>query len=58
MAFYRILGKSYYHKKKGKLEYLLQPLKPQVSIPWLYAWDFNEILKQNEKIGAAKRPYK
>lgn len=34
---------------------MLEALKPQESIPWLCVGDFNEILKQSEKFGAARR---
>ena len=34
----------------------LRSLKRRNSIPWLYAGDFNEIIRSHEKIGGRQRP--
>lgn len=37
---------------------ILRQLKPSMHVPCLYMGDFNEIIAQDEKSGAASRPYK
>ncbi|XP_030930869.1 uncharacterized protein LOC115956706 [Quercus lobata] len=43
------------HKRQESWE-LLRNLHSQNSLPWLCAGDFNEILKQSEKLGGRTRP--
>ncbi|XP_042958050.1 uncharacterized protein LOC122293561 [Carya illinoinensis] len=43
-------------KRKSSWQ-LLEMLKPQSSVAWLCAGDFNEVLHQKEKQGASSRPY-
>lgn len=44
--------------KRSSSWQLLKMLKPSTSMGWLCAGDFNEVLHQREKMGAAIRPYK
>ncbi|XP_042972839.1 uncharacterized protein LOC122304645 [Carya illinoinensis] len=43
-------------KRRGSWE-LLRALKPQNTNAWLCLGNFNEIMDQSEKLGAAERPY-
>ena len=36
---------------------LLQSLHKKFSVLWIYACDFNELLKSHEKLGGCLRPY-
>ena len=36
---------------------LLRSLHRQFAVPWLYAGNFNELLKSHEKLGGCLRPY-
>ena len=35
---------------------MLRQLHNQISLPWLYTWNFNVIFYDDEKVGGALRP--
>lgn len=54
--FTRFYGEPETHKRQESWD-LLRRLHGQNSLPWLCARDFNEIIKQSEKLGGRIRPY-
>ena len=54
--FTRFYGKLETHKRQESWD-LLQSLHGQSLLPWLCVGDFNEIIKQSEKLGGRLRPY-